>query len=123
MRNLTLASTLIALIVGLDTMAADWPQFLGPERNGVYRGPALAEAWDADGPPVAWRRQVGEGLSGPVVVDGRVILFHRVSDREVVETFDERTGKSLWQYGYSTTYRDDSGSTKGRAPCRWLSTG
>ena len=94
-------------------MAADWPQFLGPERNGVYRGPALAEAWDADGPPVAWRRQVGEGLSGPVVVDGRVILFHRVSDREVVETFDERTGKSLWQYGYSTTYRDDFGFDEG----------
>ena len=94
-------------------MAADWPQFLGPERNGVYRGPALSEAWAADGPPVAWRQQVGEGLSGPVVVDGRVILFHRVSDREVVEAFDERTGKSLWRYGYPTNYRDDFGFDEG----------
>ena len=94
-------------------MAADWPQFLGPERNGVYRGPRLAETWGADGPPVAWRQEVGEGLSGPVVVDGRVILFHRISDREVVEAFDRRTGKSLWKYGYPTTYRDDFGFDEG----------
>ncbi len=113
MRTLTLASTLIALIVGLETVAADWPQFLGPDRNGVYRGPELSETWGEGGPPVVWRQQVGQGLSGPVVVDGRIILFHRVSDREVVEAFDRKTGKSLWQYGYPTTYRDDFGWDEG----------
>ena len=105
--------TLVALILGFETMAADWPQFLGPERNGVYRGPALAETWGEGVPPVVWRQQVGQGLSGPVVVDGRIILFHRVSDREVVEAFDRKTGKSLWQYGYPTTYRDDFGFDEG----------
>jgi len=62
---------------------------------------------------VVWRKQIGQGLSGPVVAQGRVILFHRVSGREVVESFDARTGAAQWQYGYPTTYRDDFGFDEG----------
>ena len=91
----------------------DWPQFLGPERNGVYRGPALAEAWPAGGPRVVWKKQVGAGFSGPVVTQGRLILFHRVNDREVVESLDAKTGAAQWQYGYPTAYRDDFGFDEG----------
>ena len=93
--------------------AYDWPQLLGPERNGVYRGPELRETWRASGPPVVWRKQIGQGLSGPVVAQDRVILFHRVSDREVVEAFDARTGTTQWQYAYPTAYRDDFGFDEG----------
>ena len=113
MRKLLIGSILIALVIGMETWAADWPQLLGPDRDGIYNGPALAEDWDGDGPPVLWRQEVGAGLSGPVVVDGRVILFHRVRDREVVEAFDEESGASLWQYDYATTYRDDFGFDEG----------
>ncbi len=113
MRKLIISSTLIALVIGMESVAADWSQILGPERNGIYSGPALSETWDEGGPRVAWRLEVGAGLSGPVVVDDRVILFHRVSDREVVEAFDAGTGTSLWQYGYPTTYRDDFGFDEG----------
>jgi outer membrane protein assembly factor BamB len=108
----------ILLVLFTITMAAqstviDWPQFLGPERNGVYRGPALAEKWAAGGPRVVWQKQVGQGFSGPVVAQGHVILFHRVSNREVVESLDARTGTSQWQYGYPTSYRDDFGFDEG----------
>jgi outer membrane protein assembly factor BamB len=102
-----------SLALALQTTVSDWPQFMGPERNGVYRGPALAEKWQAGGPRVVWQKQVGQGFSGPVVADGRVILFHRVSNREVVESFDARTGAPQWQYGYPTTYRDDFGFDEG----------
>ena len=113
MRKLAIGSMLIALAVGMETGAADWPQFLGPERNGVYTGPELSESWDSSGPPVAWSRDVGAGLSGPVIVDGRVVLFHRVRNREIVEAFDREKGTSLWQYGYPTNYRDDFGFDEG----------
>lgn len=113
MRRLVLGAALVALTAGVHGAGYDWPQFLGPERNGVYRGPALAETWGAAGPRVVWRRQVGQGLSGPVVVQDRVVLFHRVADREVVEAFDARTGKTQWQYGYPTSYRDDFGFDEG----------
>ena len=91
----------------------DWPQFLGPDRNGVYRGPALAETWPSGGPRVVWQKQVGEGFSGPVVAQGRVILFHRMANREIVESLDARTGASQWKYEYPTTYRDDFGFDEG----------
>jgi outer membrane protein assembly factor BamB len=93
--------------------AQDWPQLLGPARDGVSLGPALAESWPAAGPRVVWRKAIGAGLSGPVVTQGRVLLFHRVQNQEVLESFDSRTGAPQWRYGYPTTYRDDFGFDEG----------
>ena len=91
----------------------DWPQVLGPSRDGVYAGPPLSNNWGPNGPPEVWRKTVGHGLSGPVVAGTRVILFHRVGNREVVEAMDTRTGEAEWLYGYPTTYRDDFGFDDG----------
>jgi outer membrane protein assembly factor BamB len=91
----------------------DWPQFLGPDRNGVYAGPALAETWPKDGPPKVWEISVGEGFAGPVVVGDRLILFHRRGSEEVVESFDTKSGKSQWRFAYRTNYRDDFGFDEG----------
>jgi len=93
--------------------AADWPQFLGPARDGVYAGLELNEKWPAAGPRVVWRKPVGTGLSGPVIAQNRLILFHRVADREVVESFDALTGAPQWRHAYPTTYRDDFGFDEG----------
>ena len=112
MRLSFLATTAAAFAIGAQLVAADWPQFLGPERNGVYVGP-LSDSWSPGGPRVVWRRPIGQGLSGPVVVQGRVILFQRVANREVVEAMDAATGKTQWQYGYATAYRDDFGFDEG----------
>ena len=92
---------------------SDWPQFLGPNRNGVYAGPAISDSWPASGPPLLWRKPVGEGFSGPVVQDGRLVLFHRLESRERVECLDVRTGRTLWQFAYPTDYRDDFGFDAG----------
>ena len=60
------AATLVALVATSGALlAADWPQFLGPSRNGVYAGPPLAESWPPTGPSVVWRKQVGAGFAGP----------------------------------------------------------
>jgi outer membrane protein assembly factor BamB len=91
----------------------DWPQILGPSRNGVYTGPPLADAWLAAGPRKVWQKTVGQGLAGPAVVGDRLILFHRVSNEEVVDALDPRTGESRWRYAYPTAYRDDFGFDEG----------
>ena len=70
---LRLAAAVTVIVSGIGAAAEDWPQFLGPERNGVSRGPALAETWPAAGPRVVWRKAVGQGFAGPVVVQGRVL--------------------------------------------------
>ena len=105
------AAALAATVV---TQAAnDWPQYLGPSRNGIYEGPALADTWGANGPKVVWRKQVGQGFAGPAVVGNRVILFHRVGNEEVLESLDAATGDSVWRYAYPTRYRDDFGFDEG----------
>ena len=107
------AGVLLVLLASVPLIAADWPQFLGPSRNGVYIGAPLSEKWPAAGPRVLWRKQIGQGLSGPVVAAKRLILFHRVDDREIVESFDALTGAPQWRFAYPTTYRDDFGFDEG----------
>jgi len=113
MRRLVFRLAAIVLALGVEAAAYDWPQYLGPERNGVYRGPALAEKWGANGPRVVWRKTVGQGFSGPVVASDHLILFHRLANEEVVEALDVRTGAPQWRYAYPTSYRDDFGFDEG----------
>ena len=104
---------LVVAAAGAGAAAQDWPQFLGPARDGRYTGPPLAASWPADGPRRLWSRPVGAGFAGPAVVGGRVILFHREGGREVVEALDAATGAPVWRYDYPTSYRDDFGFDEG----------
>jgi outer membrane protein assembly factor BamB len=90
----------------------DWPQFLGPGRNGVYSGP-LAVSWGKSGPALLWKLDVGQGFSAPVVARGRVILFHRRENQAIVEALEATTGKRIWLAAYPTDYRDDFGFDEG----------
>jgi outer membrane protein assembly factor BamB len=103
----------ICLLVAFHTSATDWPQFLGPTRNGVYAGADLAENWPKDGPPAVWQKSIGQGFSGPVVAEHKLVLFHRVKDEETVECLDAKTGKQLWAFAYPTEYQDDFGFDEG----------
>ena len=104
---------MLLLIAGATLGAQDWPHFLGPQRDGRYLGPPLARTWPGGAPRELWRRPVGAGFAGPVVSGGRLLLFHRVRDREVLEALDAETGASIWRYDYPTTYRDDFGFDEG----------
>src|SRR4029078_12852398 len=105
MRQLLVVAIVVCSSVVAQVAAFDWPQFLGPDRNGTYSGPPLSEGWGSTGPKVVWRKQVGAGLGRPAVVQGRVLLFHRVGNEEVLESLDAKTGNSGWRYAYPTTYR------------------
>ncbi len=105
--------TLLALcLLPLLAQAQDWPQFLGPTRNGVAPGMKIAP-WPQDGPAVKWERKVGAGFSGPVVAGTRMVLFHREDTEEVVECLDAATGKAHWRVAYPTAYVDDFGFDPG----------
>jgi outer membrane protein assembly factor BamB len=95
------------------TLAQDWPQFLGPTRTGVYAGAPLNESWGPEGPKVIWRKAIGAGFAGPVVVQGRVLVFHRLANQETLDALDARTGTAQWRYAYPTAYRDDFGFDEG----------
>lgn len=95
------------------TLAQDWPQFLGPTRTGLYAGAPLNESWGPEGPKVIWRKAIGAGFAGPVVVQGRVLVFHRLANQETLDALDARTGTAQWRYAYPTAYRDDFGFDEG----------
>ncbi len=93
--------------------ADDWPQFLGPARNGHSLGAEPTREWPAEGPRVVWKRTVGQGFSGPVVQADRVVVFHRADNRETLECLAKDTGRTLWEYHHPATYRDDFGFDEG----------
>jgi outer membrane protein assembly factor BamB len=93
--------------------AADWPQLLGPDRDGHSPETKLNWDWPKAGPPVAWRKDVGPGWASPVVADGKLLIFHRVGDEEVLAALDPATGKEIWTAKYPTKYRDDFGFDPG----------
>ena len=104
---------MIVAAAAVEVAAQDWPQFLGPARDGRYAGAPLAASWPDGDPRRLWSRPVGAGFAGPVVSGDRVILFHRVGRREVVEALDAATGDTVWRYDYPTSYRDDFGFDEG----------
>jgi outer membrane protein assembly factor BamB len=105
---------LVIVMVGVFAVpAADWPQFLGPNRNGAVNDTNVAKAWPKDGPPVVWQKGVGQGFAGPVVADGRLVLFHRADNQEIVECLNAETGQRFWSANYPATYKDDFGFDEG----------
>ena len=97
----------------LSLAAADWPQFLGPDRNGISPETNLSGAWPAEGPPVRWQTNVGQGFSGPVVAEGKLILFHRLGGQETIDCLEAKTGRASWRFAYPTHYQDDFGFDEG----------
>ncbi len=91
----------LAMVLGLSLSlhAADWPQWLGPKRDGGT--PELVEPWK-ETPKILWKAKVGVGFSTPVVADGRVFVHARVNgkEREELIAFDAKTGNLLWRSAY-----------------------
>lgn len=111
-RFISLAS-LVALALCAAAQAGDWPEILGPHRNGTADGEKLLATWPASGPKIAWRQAVGTGYAGPAIAEGRVVVFHRVDQVERVEAFELQSGKSLWQADFPATYRGGIDVDKG----------
>jgi outer membrane protein assembly factor BamB len=105
-------STVLLIIGAAAASGEDWPQFLGPARNGSTRD-KIAARWPDAGPRVLWDKKLGHGWSGPVVSGGRVIVFHREGDKELVQCLDATGGKELWHADYDTHYQDDFGFDDG----------
>lgn len=88
-----LASRLLAAVPG----SFDWPQWQGPNRDGVSREAGLLQEWPADGPPLAWRvNELGGGDSAPSIADGRLYGMSIRDDEEVVWALSESDGAEVW---------------------------
>jgi len=97
----------ILLCVGARTEADDWPQWRGPERDGVWRETGIIDEFDGPVIKRRWSAPISSGYSGPTVANGRVYVTDRVtepSQKERVLCFDAATGKPLWSHEYDCRY-------------------
>ncbi len=99
----------IVLLVGWisiseNARAGDWPQILGPHRNGIADQEKLLDRFPAEGPKTLWSYPVGEGFAGVAVSEGIAIVFHRVRGSERVEALNAKTGKPIWKKDFPATF-------------------
>jgi outer membrane protein assembly factor BamB len=88
----------------------DWPQWRGPNRDGVSAEKGLLKSWPAGGPPVAWTvAGAGEGYSSFAVSQGRLYTLGARGDTEYVIAYDTASGKRLWETPHGRRFSNDRG--------------
>lgn len=120
MRIAAICSVIVTFLCLQPAGADDWPQWLGPQRDSVWREGGIVETFPEDGLPVKWRASVGLGYAGPAEADGKVYVADyaresgkitnspggrdRLQGTERVLCFDAKTGERLWKHGYEREY-------------------
>jgi outer membrane protein assembly factor BamB len=90
--------------------AGEWPQWRGPNRDGISKETGLLTQWPAGGPPLAWKvTGAGKGYSSMSVSGGRLFTMGLRGDREYVVAFDVANGKELWATAHGAAFRNDRG--------------
>lgn len=117
---------LIVALLSASAQADDWPQWMGPNRDGIYRETGIVENIPTSGLQVLWRQPIGSGYAGPAVSSGRVFVPDYVlktgtnsanpSIRDPIDglerlvCLDVSTGKQLWKHEYSRPYKISYGN-------------
>lgn len=115
MKNIKTMLSVGALLLCLSTgivaqTSADWPQWRGPNRDGISKETGLLKQWPADGPPLVWKTTgAGGGYSSFSIAKGRLFTMGLRGDREYVVAFDVATGKQAWATAHGSAFRNDRG--------------
>ncbi len=98
MRSLVTRAVLVLLSLPASaTLAADWPQWRGPDRTNVSKEAGLLDEWPKDGPPLAWKAAgLGDGVVPVSVAGGRVFTTGNLDNEVVCTALSEKDGKELW---------------------------
>lgn len=113
---------LLAFAVPTVAHADDWPQWLGTDRDGVWKETDIVDKFPKGGPKKLWSVKVGAGYAGPAVADGKVFITERllddgqkspdggfaapeVSGGERVRCLDAKNGNELWKHDYPCKYK------------------
>ncbi|MHA3770981.1 outer membrane protein assembly factor BamB family protein [Verrucomicrobiota bacterium sgz303538] len=95
------------------TVTSDWPRFLGPANNASSPETNLLRDWPKEGPRKVWEIEKGKGWSCPAISGDRLVLLHRVGEREVIDCLRAENGEKLWSVDYAAPYQDRYGASDG----------
>jgi outer membrane protein assembly factor BamB len=96
------------LVIGLSpfaifcntVQAADWPNYRGPNYDGISSETGWSTTWPKDGPKVLWTRSIGIGFASMSICNGKVYATGNVDDNDIVYCLDAATGKEIWKKSY-----------------------
>ncbi|MHB0935248.1 MAG: outer membrane protein assembly factor BamB family protein [Armatimonadota bacterium] len=102
----------LLLLLCLQSFAADWPQFLGPNRTGFSPETGINKSWGAKAPKVLWQVPMGDrGYAGPSVAGNVLYVVDHAGDQDIVRALSLTSGKKIWEY----RYKDAAGNNYGFA--------
>jgi outer membrane protein assembly factor BamB len=91
-------------------LAADWPQFLGPNRNGISDETGLLNEWPAGGPKEVWRAPGGVGMSAVVISGGMACTLAQADEQQILLALDAKTGQQKWRTTIVPEFRNQMGN-------------
>lgn len=106
-RDIVLLACLLMGTLPQPCRADEWPQWRGPQRDGVWRETGIIREFPKPDLDLKWRADISGGYSGPTVADGRVYVTDRLTEPKQVERvlcFDRETGKLSWSHSYGSAY-------------------
>jgi len=80
--------------------AADWPNFRGPNHNGISDETGWSATWPKDGPKLLWKKSIGNGFCSIAVSNGRAYTMGNIKDNDILYCFEADTGKQIWKKSY-----------------------
>ncbi|MDB4500720.1 PQQ-like beta-propeller repeat protein [Akkermansiaceae bacterium] len=92
--------TTLCLLLYLGALqASDWPQFLGPARDGTSTETGLTKSFPKDGPKILWEAKLEKGFGGAAIVGDEVYVVDRVrEEKDILRCLDLKTGKEKWHF-------------------------
>ena len=97
---------LATLIIISNSIAEDWPWFLGPNRDATSNETGLMKSWPQSGPEVLWTTELGTGFGGVAVQSGKVYILDRVKGKQdVLRCLFLADGKEQWRFAYDAVGR------------------
>lgn len=96
-----------------EAVVSDWPRFLGPQDDASSPETHLLERLPEGGPVRVWEMEKGNSYTSPVAAGGKLVVFNRFGDEEVVQALDPETGRQFWEFRYPVDYRDRYGFNNG----------
>src|SRR4029450_9975736 len=110
---------IVAIVLSVSAQsppAREWTQWRGPNRDGIVPAAQAPADWPAAFGS-AWRVEVGEGYSSPVVAGTRVFVHSRKDPKELVTAIDLPSGKTVWQQVYDASYQKNQYAVRmGKGP-------
>lgn len=90
--------------------AADWPQLLGPARNGISAETGLIDSFSDEGPDVVWRTPLGVGMSSIAIANGLAITMYQDAENQYVVALEEGTGERRWATRVGPSFENAMGN-------------